>query len=274
MENASFPKRLLSRVIPHRLKRAFQARVFRAVNLRWHLGSGVHIEVLSPTDWSLYNDIFVEAEYDGAIQDVLRQTAARGTGTVLDLGANVGFFELRLIHLAAKAGLKPGQLRVVAVEPDVENVRELDRRLVACGAWKNDVTLVTGLAGKRTGEANLWKSHNHHSCTVIERRKYQGAQAVAAQYVDLTRVVPATGPFELLKCDIEGSEEEFVVNYGDLLSRVSVAVFEIHHGSSDAQTMRVLLHSAGLVHEEIVAEHETNSVHIFRREPSRPRTSV
>lgn len=267
MNTANLPKRILAGIVPHRMKRDFQARVFRAMDLSWHLSSGIDIEVLSPTDWSLYNDIFVEMEYDGAIRDLLRRTAARGSGVVLDLGANVGFFELRLIHLAIKAGLKPGQIRAVAVEPDGENVRELHRRLASAGPWKQDVTAVTGLAGKREGAANLWKSHNHHSCTVRDQRKYKGAQSVVAQYVDLIKIVPASGPIDLLKCDIEGSEEEFVANYHDLLSRVMVAVFEIHHGSCDAKNMRVLLHRAGLVHEEIVAEHESNSVHIFRREP-------
>ncbi len=267
MAAGNLPKRILSGLVPNRMKRDFQSRVFRSVDLRWHLSSGIDVEVLSPTDWSLYNDIFVEAEYDGAILDLLHRAAGRGTGTVLDLGANVGFFELRLIHLASKAGLKPGQIRVVAVEPDAENVRELQRRLASSGPWLADITLVTGLAGKREGAANLWKSHNHHSCTVRDQRKYKGAQAVASQYVDLTRIVPASGPIDLLKCDIEGSEEEFVVNYPDLLCRVMVAVFEIHHGACSAPNMRALLHRAGLVHEEIVAEHESNSVHIFRREP-------
>src|SRR4026207_1602923 len=100
-------KRFLAALIPDRLKRHFQEWLFSSLSLKWRLTSGIELEVLSPTDWSLLNDIFIEGEYDIVITFLIQRIQASGSSLVVDLGSNVGFFELRLFHLLQRAGFAP-----------------------------------------------------------------------------------------------------------------------------------------------------------------------
>src|SRR5947209_12492122 len=97
---------LVRRIAPERLKNAARKFVWMRLNPSWRLKSGITIRVLSYNDWMIYNDIFVEAEYDRPIGDLI--DAARDATKpvqVLDLGGNVGFFTLRVAHQFLSAGL-------------------------------------------------------------------------------------------------------------------------------------------------------------------------
>ncbi len=53
------------------------------------LRSGVKLRVSSPSEWELFNEIFVECEYDEAVRRALSSVSS--PVHVVDLGANVGF---------------------------------------------------------------------------------------------------------------------------------------------------------------------------------------
>ncbi|MFY9825859.1 MAG: hypothetical protein WAM82_31100, partial [Thermoanaerobaculia bacterium] len=104
----------LRRALPARLVEPLRRLLWRLPNLRRRLPSGLELTVESPADWTLYNDIFADGEYDAAIRDALGDAPAGRPLTVLDLGANVGYFALRLGDLALRHdGV---DLRLVAVE--------------------------------------------------------------------------------------------------------------------------------------------------------------
>ena len=259
-------KRILAAVVPNGMKRAFQERLFSCLKLNWRLTSGVEFEVLSPTDWSLLNDIFIEGEYDCVINLLIGHVQSNASGVVVDLGSNVGFFELRLFHMLQRAGLNARQVRVYAVEPDVDNIAEFHRRVAKAGAWHSSVTVVRGVVGRvKSGGATYWKSHQHHSCTADRGRKYPGAWPVSAEYVDIQSLLPSGVDVDLLKCDIEGAELDFIEGYADLLRRVATLVIEIHDPSHAAQ-IRQHLYDAGLCYEHMVTNRSMNSVHVFARE--------
>jgi len=259
-------KRFFSAVFPNKMKRAFQEWLFSCLRLNWRLTSGIELKVLSPTDWSLLNDIFSEGEYDGVINLLIERVQANASGVVIDLGSNVGFFELRLFHLLQRAGIDARQVRVVAIEPDEENISEFHRRVATAGSWHSSVTVARGLVGRvKTGRATYWKTHQHHSCTADPNRKYAGAWSVSAEYVDLERLLPSGVGVDLLKCDIEGAELDFIGAYPDLLRRVAAMVIEIHN-PSHVSKIRQHLCDAGLCYENIVADRTQNSVHVFARE--------
>jgi len=183
---------------------------------------------------------------------------------VVNLGANVGFFELRLFQLLHRTGLCPGQVKVYSFEPDEENIQEFHRRVSKAGPWHATVTAVRALVGQqKSGQATYWKSHNHHSCTAKAGRKYAGAWEVSVDYVDVESAVPR-GPVDLLKCDIEGAEWDFVQGYPELLKRTTAGVFEIHD-PREVEKIRKALRQVGLSREQIVADRSTNSVHLFSR---------
>jgi FkbM family methyltransferase len=265
-------KNLIKKILPPRLLRGLQRMYYERGQLDFTLTSGVHIEVLSHVDWCLYNDIFVDGEYDKPIETLV--SLARGGRQelrILDLGANVGFFLLRVLDRLGAEGLRPN-LFVGAVEPDPLNIEEMNRRLgeqEAYRAGRCQLHLVRGLAGKREGAAVFKQTHSYHAGKVVERPA--GARRSEAQlnYVDLDQTF-GEQPWDLVKCDIEGSEDEFVDNYSHLLSQTRSLVIELHHGECDCESITAHLLKYGLHHKAAIAERKANSVHLFGRPQQRP----
>jgi FkbM family methyltransferase len=253
-------------VSPRMIRRA-HAVVYRLAKLRWTLPSGVKIELLSPVDWSTYNDIFVDGEYDFAVSKTFQAIEKnQPCVNVLDLGANVGFFLLRFLDRMRAADLAV-TVTAVAIEPDPANVGELHSRLDQQPPRIRellDETIIVGAVGQKAGTSTLWESHNYHAHSLLEEQKYVGAKKTTVEYIDLEALYPGK-QWDLVKCDIEGSEQAFVQNYGDLLSRSRVLVLELHKYACDLNAMRPLLSRAGFNEEFCVADHGKNALYVFSR---------
>jgi hypothetical protein len=63
--------------------------------------------------------------------------------------------------------------------------------------------------------------------------------------VDLEQFVPP-GAVNLIKCDIEGAEEEFLANYPQLLERTRYLAIEFHSHLCDVPRCKAMIESAGL----------------------------
>lgn len=204
----------------------------RELNLKMCLSSGVPIKIESYSDWCVYNDLFADGEYDPAIEAAL--LAAGDQMVVVDLGANVGFFTLRVLHLLAKfralakpdSTPNPRQVHFLLVEGSPSLAHELEERV----SWSRSdictIQFVTGLVGRKDGSGML-----QVNCS--QSRNYVGAgesnsAQVQVPYVDLDPLLAAFARIDLLKCDIEGSENLFLQNYQSLLRRTKTAIFEFH----------------------------------------------
>ncbi|HAG81038.1 MAG TPA: hypothetical protein DCL61_07665, partial [Cyanobacteria bacterium UBA12227] len=64
------------------------------LNLQWQLKSGINIKVATYAEWVIYNDIFVDGEYDLSLQKSLSNLKPYQSFILLDIGANVGYFTL------------------------------------------------------------------------------------------------------------------------------------------------------------------------------------
>ena len=231
----------LRRVLPDRLVQPLRRLLWRLPNLRRCLPSGLQLTVESPADWTIYNDIFADGEYDEAIRACLDGAPADRPLAVLDLGANVGYFTLRLADAALRRG-RP-DFQIVAVEASPKLVSELGRRLLAQRSLADRVRLVQGLAGRRHGDGQLFESPLHFEQSVLPGH---ATRAVRAGYIDLAELVAAWPMVDLLKCDVEGAELELFETYqADLLPRVRRAVIELHHRLCDTSRCLDLLREAG-----------------------------
>ena len=108
-------KNIIKNLIPSGWKRSIQETIYNSMQLSWKTKSGIQIQVKSPVDWTLYNDIFVDLEYDKAIVKALNKKDTE----ILDLGANVGFFILRIMSLAKRND----KVKITSIEPDPRNIK-------------------------------------------------------------------------------------------------------------------------------------------------------
>lgn len=207
--------------------------------LSYALPSGLAIEVASASDWAIYNEVFVEGEYDVPIRTVL--DAAPDDPLILDLGANVGFFSLRFADLWRRHRHADAPFQIVAVEGCPRTFRQLRRRLRQpelagrCVPW-------FGLAGARTGDAAISTSVATGLNSIHGRRSLSRARV---PFLDLERIVASNRRIALLKCDIEGAERTLLENYEALFARVDAAVFEFHPQWCSIARCRELLAASG-----------------------------
>lgn len=234
------------RFLPQSLQRRLHDAIYRRLGLFYRLDSGVTIWVESRTDWLVYNDIFLNREYDDAIQSLLNKPAPGAT--VLDLGCNTGFFTLRCLDLLRPEKFKT-DFRWVSVDASAESLGLYRKRVLVGNELEGHVQVVHGMVGERSGSGLFYESTNHGNNTRVNAKLESGRRYTQneVKFVDLDALVPA-GPIALIKCDIEGSEAGFVANYGPLIARAQSLVFEFHEGIYDRQALIKEIRAHGHLH--------------------------
>lgn len=253
--------RVFTAFIPDALKWKLRKWVWMRLNPSWTLKSGLVIRVLNYNDWMIYNDIFVDGEYDVPLKHLLEKSTP-ATARVLDLGANVGFFTLRL----ADAFLQGGRsgFEALMIEGSPSTYAELRQRLSANNdLLSGKIRALHGLAGERSGEALIAESPSHGENTILSG---SGGRTKRVPFIDLDQLVADWERIDLLKCDIEGAEELFLRNYPSLCEKTDSAVFEFHHQQCDIPECRRLLGKAGLTNHSLLREFGRYSVEFFWRD--------
>ncbi|MFL6590472.1 MAG: FkbM family methyltransferase [Chthoniobacterales bacterium] len=246
--------------MPDALKWKARKWVWMRLNPSWTLRSGLVIRVLNYNDWMIYNDIFVDGEYDVPIEQLVSDGETTDGVRVLDLGGNVGFFSLRVADTFLRRART--DFSILMVEGAPSTFKELNERLeVNNGLLKDRIRTVNGLAGEKTGEARIAENPSHGENSIV--LPTSGGKAVS--FVDLDALTKSWDRIDLLKCDIEGAEELMLRSYPDLLRKTTRAVFEFHHDLCGIEYCRRRLAEAGLSSARILREFGRCSVEYFSR---------
>ena len=216
--------------------------------LHRNLRSGIKISVVTVADWVIYNDIFVEGEYDKPINSILQELSTAEQLNILDIGAGVGFFTLRFVDLMRHNGFVNQPYSITAVEGSPKLAKELENRIYNVNNLQDNVEIVKGLVGKRDGTGTILERDFHPMNTTL----IESEEGVQVEYVDLYKIKAANVGIDLLKCDIEGAELLFAQNYLDLLRKVKFAAMELHPKLCNTKQCIDILKDAGLAHNEIL----------------------
>ena len=255
--------RNLRRLAPAGVRRRVRRAMFDWLDLTWTTASGIGLRVANYNEWIIYNEIFVDAEYDAAIAAAL---ATRDTGDrlrVVDLGANVGFFTLRVFDRLRASGLTDAACVVTAIDAHPEVLQVLRSRVHDDNSLGERVQIVAGLVGQPTGERRFYRSADSPGESSVARPT--GDSGIAIGFVDLARLFQSVPVIDLLKCDVEGAELSVIEHYPALLAKTRVAVFEIHHDLCPVDRCRELLRAAGLTAETIQRDRGGHSLRLYRR---------
>src|SRR6266436_5818474 len=142
-------------ILPTRMKPWLWRKLSDYMHLEYQLPSGMKTKVESYSDWCIYNDIFVAGEYDKAIAAALDKAKSGQTFRVVDLGANVGFFTMRVLDMIARRQIQFEHIHCVLVEASPRLRPALDRHLGGVGQKELTTKIITGLVGLKTGEGRL-----------------------------------------------------------------------------------------------------------------------
>lgn len=133
---------------------------------------------------------------------------------VLDIGSNIGAFALTCVRMGA---------RVIAVEPDRENVELLTRNVME-NRVAHKVDIMPIAVGATRGSAFM---HGGAGTAHTEHNEPDGGREV--EQVTLADLLEPHTKVDLLKLDVEGAEHGIITACGhDQLAKVDRLVMELH----------------------------------------------
>lgn len=236
----------LDSILPKPWLRWARDKLWRELQANYTLPSGFSIQVRSFSDWILYNDIFVRGEYDSAIDFVLKSVSDTKMLKIMDLGANVGFFTFRLADLIGRSPAPQRPYCVTMVEGTPTLYSDLCGRITSA-QMNGNIRILHGLVGYENGIAEIGADPLQAKNSVFaagDNSKWK------VEYLNLNPVFAELGEIDLLKCDIEGSEEIFLQTYETQLKSVKAVVIELHHNLCNTDRCLRILRSAGLTHQQ------------------------
>jgi FkbM family methyltransferase len=227
------------------------------LRLEHSLPTGINIRIDSLADWAIYNDIFVSTEYDIAIRRALN--GCNGCCRVLDLGANVGLFAKRLLHIR-RSEFPDTRLELVCIEGMPSTHRLLIKYFPKLDS-KESARLLHGLAGERSGSAKI-KPNAFHAMTSLAKG---GNQGVDVGFLDLDQITKEWDKIDLIKCDIEGAEELVLKNYFEMLKRTENLIIEFHLFLLEKDACEISLLKSGLRENAVIHANQHIRVALYTR---------
>ena len=234
---------------------------FQFANLSHTTSTGMRILIKSEMEWRIYNDVFVDGDYDEVILKLIAKTQQKNY-TILDLGFNVGFFTLRLVHLAL-AKSNHNNFRIQGIEASEELIKESQQRINSLDLSKDKfkIKLNRGLIGQVDGQGTFYHFKDHGLSSVFRKN----GKAETIPFINISHLISDWEQVDLLKCDIEGSEFEFIKNYPDILKKTNLAIFEFHTEFCHYEDCIKLITLSGLIQRQIIRRSSHSCIELFWR---------
>lgn len=142
-------------------------------------------------------------------------------GTVIDVGANIGFFSLKFASWVGASG------RVFAIEPEAENFGRISAR-VKRGGYSSRVSLIQAAAAEKSGVVRLAINPNNP----MDHRLSENGTPVRSITIDDLCASEGWPQVCLVKIDVQGAEGRVIAGALETLKRCSPALYiEIEESS-------------------------------------------
>jgi len=208
--------------IRNRLKFHFLHSYFNELQLTIPVGYGYNARLLEPDSYDSFSEIFIQQEYADFIPN-------EHITSVLDLGANFGYFSLWLQSKRPK-----DKIHSILVEPSLRCIRSLEN-LTRSPQIQNRFKFLPMAIGdpKKTNvkfydrpfmAASIFESDNNEKSYDVNTLKL-------SDLLSLNR-----DSYDLIKCDIEGGEWNFLIHYASILKNSKFLVMEWHSWHSGGKS--------------------------------------
>ena len=182
------------------------------------LGRDIHLRSHT-TDISVLAELVLNRGYDCLLPFMERPPLR-----IIDLGANIGLASRWFLARWPEA-------RITAVEPEAGNVALLRRNLPA---RRPGVDVIQACIGGTARRAALRRGNGAWACEMIEADDADATDDLV-DVITMSTLLGDDEEFDLLKCDIEGSERELFETCRAWVGRIRMAIVECHgcYGSED-----------------------------------------
>ena len=174
----------------------------------------------NPSDIQVFTQVFIQQEYNVRIDKEIK--------TIIDCGANIGLASLFFLSKFPDA-------RIIAIEPEENNFHILKQNLKY---YKNVTCIKKGLWNKA---ANLEIIDNGwgEAGFVIEESPIPSEKTIQA--ISIEEIIDQfhLSEIDILKIDIEGSEEQVFLNASKWINKINIIFCEIHENLKPGLTNKI-----------------------------------
>ena len=200
--------------IRNRLKFHFLHSYFNELQLTIPVGSGYDARLLEPDSYDSFSEIFIQQEYADFVP-------SEDISTVLDLGANYGYFSLWLQSKRPK-----DKIQSTLIEPSLRSSRSLEK-LVELPRLQNRFKYLQRAVGNPKEPHIKFFDRPFMAGSIIESDEED--PSYLANTLKPSDVFSSDRSFyDLIKCDVEGGEWELLVNYPSILENSRFLLMEWH----------------------------------------------
>ena len=180
-------------------------------------------------DHLIFKEIFIDKIYDNYIKYSLnRDLENNSPKRIIDIGGNLGFFTIRCCEIWNQIQTDK-QLHFIIYEPSENCIKRLEKNLQGFDSNIFSFDIRNKLIGKKDGWDWFIEDCEHHlgQCVSqkIDRSGNRYSRRIA--YENITADLQLS-KIDLLKCDIEGSEVEFLKNFSSSFDGVHSIIIETH----------------------------------------------
>ena len=190
------------------------ADYFHDIGLSIQIKNGYWARILNNDAYDSFSEIFIKNEYFDFLPDSTIQK-------VIDIGAHYGYFSLWLQSLNGNITLES-----LMIEPCInchDSINELitDKKLIGITQMIDGVIDDPMIGYSSFYDRPFMASSSFKYSAEEDVRKVQ----IIAERDIINKMQP---PYDLIKCDIEGSEWELLLHYTKILSQTRYLILEWH----------------------------------------------
>lgn len=178
------------------------------------LHNGYEAHLLEYDSYDSFSEIFIQREYEQFIPDTKIKK-------ILDIGANYGYFSLWL-----QSRRPNNEIQSILIEPSTRCQRSLNR-IVSLKKLNDRFKLLHRvIANPNLSSIDFFDRPFMASSVFGSAKGENSSQVKVLTQNDITELLPP--PFDLIKCDIEGSEWDLLIHYPNILMQTKYLVLEWH----------------------------------------------
>lgn len=180
--------------------------------------NGLHM-LVDPADEVLARYLLQEGTWEPFETSLFEGSISPGM-TVVDIGANIGYYTLIAARLVGDGG------RVVAFEPDPHNYALLRRNVVRNG-FEDRVTLVPAVVSDHHGHSTLYRDKGNLGAHSIARANVAGSDPLSVPCLTLDEALSDVDVsiVDVIKMDVQGAEGLVVAGASRVLAQGALKVF-------------------------------------------------
>ena len=207
-------KLLYFRKLRSKLIFALKTDYYDELELSIPVGNDYWAQLVEPDAFDSFSEIFVHKEY----LDLLPKDTPE---KIIDLGSHYGYFSLWLQSMYPKS-----EIRSLLVEPSLKCHKSLSMLTEHEKIKGRFVHLAKGIGNPRDGSIELFE------------RPFMSSSKEQYEDGEIPRTVPIVQveeiienlepPYDLIKCDVEGAEWEFLEFYDDIVRSCKTLLLEWH----------------------------------------------